>query len=508
MKRFFACVLMAAIGPCFPVAAEEEVIAVDSLEAEFDGTAFQLKGDVHLQYDLGEVCCESASLRSVASDDEHQKNTHIQLRGDVVIKIHGGGSLKCALAQIDCAQERASFFSENSLNFVCYEEMQEKKGGESVPLTIQSREMYLKLLKCKDNEVSHEAMRGQVDQVEAEGEVCIVYDGLLRATGGSAVYTKCEGINSPQSSNGMNGVIVLTPAADDPFCHLTLKGNDHIDASMIRIDTSNKQVFFQSPRGKMLNGVSLSQGDEIEFHSDTMVWDGTEETLTLEGNIQIYEPSMGTLITDNQLVLTCEEVDGHNQVRDINLTGRVVINRFDLKKSLCYMLTNDGTTFVDQKKMTIEMKSLAGKGGDQAHFRGLIGEVYSDAMVIGYTLDQKAVTPSNMILEGNVKLLNNIDTGIAHGEDVVLQYALADKMEYSPHMRQLLMSSETPHRVLFFDKINNIQISAPGLKVTKNQETGKEMIKGVGDVRFRFLEQEIHHLKKRFFFQDRQTNEL
>lgn len=485
--------------------SEQEIISIDSQEAEFDGQAIQLLGDVHLQYDLGEVHCESAVLLSGPQKEEGTKNIKIRLDGAVDIKISEGGTLSCAFAEIDCAAEEACFYSDARQAFVNYREMLQKSEDKSVALTIQCREMLLKLLKCGESEVSRDNVRAQIDRIEAKGDVKIGYDDILCAEGGGVIYSKAQ--SSSYSSNGTDGLIVLTPAEHALFCRVTLRGTDYVNASKVTINTADREVTFLSPRGKILNGIAPDEGDEIDFRADKMVWNANTEALTLQGDIEIHQHSLGTLNTDNEVVFTYEEVDGQRKLRNININGRVVVNRFDPKKSLCYMLLNDGTTLIDHKQMSIEMRSLAEEGKSQAHFRGLIGEVYSDRISIGYAFAEKAIIPMKINLDGNVKLLNNINMDLIDGEEVVLQYALADKMEYLPMARQLNMSAEARHRVLFFDKINNIKISAPGLQVTKNEQTGKEVIRGVGDVRFRFLEQELHHLRKRFFFQDGMTDE-
>lgn len=250
--------------------------------------------------------------------------------------------------------------------------------------------------------------------------------------------------------------------------------------------------------------VTFAYEDRLVARSDSMIWDGKNAILALDGNIEIHENSLGTLTTNNRVLFMCEEEEGRTQLRSIHVCGRVVVNRFDPKKSLCYMLLNDGTTFVDHKKMRILMDSAA----DQIHFQGIIGEVFSDHVTVNYSYEQHAITPSKIVLDGNVKLLNYVNADLAKGGEMVLQYALADQIEYFPAVHALNMSAQSPQRVLFFDRINHMQISAPGLKVVKDATTGKEVIQGLGDVRFRFLEQEIYHLKKRFFFQEGESHEL
>jgi hypothetical protein len=60
------------------------------------------------------------------------------------------------------------------------------------------------------------------------------------------------------------------------------------------------------------------------------------------------------------------------------------------------------------------------------------------------------------------------------------------------------------NRVLFFDKVNNVQMSAPSLKVRHDSSTQKDSIQGLGDVRFTFIEKELEQLKEHFRLEESQ----
>jgi hypothetical protein len=77
-----------------------------------------------------------------------------------------------------------------------------------------------------------------------------------------------------------------------------------------------------------------------------------------------------------------------------------------------------------------------------------------------------------------------------------LEYALADVVEYSPQTKEVQLSALNKGRVLFFDKVNNLQISAPALKIKRDAVTQKDSIQGVGDVRFNFVKHELDKMKK------------
>ena len=79
-----------------------------------------------------------------------------------------------------------------------------------------------------------------------------------------------------------------------------------------------------------------------------------------------------------------------------------------------------------------------------------------------------------------------------------MQYALADELEYQPHSQEIVLKAQEGNRVLFFDKINGVQMSAPGLKIHHDSMKRKDTVQGIGDVHFTFVEKELEQLKKRF----------
>jgi lipopolysaccharide export system protein LptA len=93
---------------------------------------------------------------------------------------------------------------------------------------------------------------------------------------------------------------------------------------------------------------------------------------------------------------------------------------------------------------------------------------------------------------GNVKMCNHF-AGNAREVTPLDQYALADAITYTPKNRLLTLHSSGSHRVLFYDKANRVQVSAPKVVIF-----GNHTFKGVGDVRCTFAEQELEVLKKQF----------
>jgi len=120
--------------------------------------------------------------------------------------------------------------------------------------------------------------------------------------------------------------------------------------------------------------------------------------------------------------------------------------------------------------------------GDQVHYTDEINQVFADKVT---------VETEKVFLEGNVKVMSR--------GGVLLQYILADTAEYFSETKTIVFQSKNGKRVIFFDQPNNIQMSAPGLKVVRGE---KESIQGIGDVRFELIEEELKELKKRFLLGD------
>jgi lipopolysaccharide export system protein LptA len=124
-----------------------------------------------------------------------------------------------------------------------------------------------------------------------------------------------------------------------------------------------------------------------------------------------------------------------------------------------------------------------------------IGTIHADKITMHYRSEEGHIIPLEFIVEGNVQMMNRM--GREQGTSVV-QYALADRAVYQAVGQEMSLTSEEGHRVLFFDKVNNIHVSAAELNVKRDPATNKDTVRGAGDVRFNFVEQELEQLRKQF----------
>lgn len=154
---------------------------------------------------------------------------------------------------------------------------------------------------------------------------------------------------------------------------------------------------------------------------------------------------------------------------------------------------NTNTLSTKEAKLT---KQEAIVKSDEAHYDGkqliLIGNVSVDSEM-GYikadkaVIDQiekdKKITASKITLIGHVRMINGEKT----------QYALADHVEFFPNENVMIFESEG--RVLFYDKVKQMQLSAKKVRAHRGIE---DEVQGYGDVRFVFGTEELDRFKKQF----------
>lgn len=166
------------------------------------------------------------------------------------------------------------------------------------------------------------------------------------------------------------------------------------------------------------------------------------------------------------------------------------------------MLTCYDKMIVDHQLLTITMdspKDPAGKvlEGKQVFFQDYMGEIQADKVKLVYELTEGGLKPAKLFLEGHVRMVNAFSEKTDEAGKLK-QYVLADAVEYVPATQEANFKSNKGRRVLFYDKSNDLQISAAALTIKRNQATKKDSIKGTGDVRFSFIENEFALLRQRF----------
>lgn len=154
--------------------------------------------------------------------------------------------------------------------------------------------------------------------------------------------------------------------------------------------------------------------------------------------------------------------------------------------------------FLECEKVNIDYidRQLLFSGKKPIHFYDDQRKVIADTAYVEFFEQNSDFQIEKIILLGNIEMYASSLKGDDRGE----QYAIADRVEYYPAREVVYLKADAGKRVLFFDRIKEITISAESVKATRKGE--KEMIEGIGDVRFIFKEDEIKHLKDKFALKD------
>ncbi|MCE5315970.1 MAG: hypothetical protein LLG04_01225, partial [Parachlamydia sp.] len=150
-----------------------------------------------------------------------------------------------------------------------------------------------------------------------------------------------------------------------------------------------------------------------------------------------------------------------------------------------------GKMIVDHTHLTVTLDSP--DSSKQVFYQDRHGSLYSDRAFVVYDWIDGAIKPGKIILEGNVKMVNKSLQTMRH------QFALADRVEILPATQEAHLTANAGRRVLIYDQVNDMQVSAAqGIKIKRDEMTKKESVQGIGDVRFNLIDPELEQLYKRF----------
>lgn len=499
MKNSWKALL--AAGYCFfltfplpHACAEEAPMAVDADEANFDGKKFTLSGNVSLEHDLGRISTQKAVLAPEQEDKKFRLRS-LFMFGNVHISLKDGGQLSCAKASLDYKALTGSFQGDPVQEYVVYMENVRDKANPSlrIPMVLKSRQMNVLIAQAPKSHISH---------LEAQDNVTIDYNHDFIAQSDFASYDK-DRLDSGEKNSGMTGLISLRSASPQGLCRVTNRNGDLINASQICIDTVKRQICFAYPKGVIYSNRTAENTERIDFTGDTLTWDARNQVITLRDHVQLNQKGLGQLTTDKEITIYQNTVNGKSQLSSIESTGTTVLTRLEENKKVEHHLICHGKMVVDHVKLEVHMDSPAGPDGsvsenDQVFFDDPMGEIHADRLKLQYEIADKGMVPKKLTLEGNVKMLNSYAAASDQSSSLV-QYALADIVEYYPQTKEAVFSTRSGgRRVLFYDKVNDLQVSAPGLKIKRNEVTKKDSVKGIGDVRFSFIEHEFEQLRRRF----------
>lgn len=459
-----------------------EPVIVNSGEAEYNGREVSLRGEVEVQHPLGTISANQLTFES-SSDQQNKKNKfgNLKISKNVRLNLAQGGILTCQEARINFATMQGICCGNTDFPDVIYLSTLQNDSKQRIEL--RSQEMFFEMLRVPDTS------QLQVKQINANKNIRILYQGDYQATGERATFSCLS--NEPQFAS--SGILHLSVDDNLEHCEVKNLNGDHLFAWSIQLDTAKRLLTLSKPFGT-LNFQSESKPlQTLKFRSQNLLWDDSQNILTLKGDVNVSYNDVLHLHSETELVIKQAVENGKKTLRSIEVPQKVHISYRDSEKDEEHKIFSPGCFMIDHEQHRI---ILEGTETGQVAIEDVMGDMFADRVKLDYDWE-KQFELQKIVLNGNVRLFNRFD-GHREESSSILHYFLADYVEYFPNKREMVLVSREGNRVLFFDKVNNIQMSAPSLKIKRDSTTNKDLIQGIGDVRFIFIETELEQIKQRF----------
>jgi len=250
-------------------------------------------------------------------------------------------------------------------------------------------------------------------------------------------------------------------------CLLTTPGGLKIASPMMTI--VEKTVRFENPQGDYTH-----EGKTMNFTANSLTWVLDKKEMVLDGNVKIaLHPFVWQV---PQVLFVFNDAEMPEMIKG---TGDMLFENQKRKMTL----KTRGTAVFSSNTLTVE------KGEEQIHINDPFGQIFADRAL--FTLNNNE--SESIDIEGNVSMINKM-----FSPKEALQYIIADKVHMAMDTQTASFQALPGKRVLIMDKINKMHVSAPSITATRGKGLLPLSIKGGGDVRFSFKDEELAEIKKRF----------
>lgn len=493
MKRVF---FLASVWIMGCLADQESPIVVQAHLGNYDGYQIHLQGEVSLDHGLGVVQADQAWLFPSFQDCKTEF-TQLRLSGGVHVLLDQGGCFHCADADVDFLEHTGVFFGSKYKQYVTYTGTIDQK-ERSIVLRGKRMSVVMEDFLEKGEKIG----KHHVQEIVADESVTIDYNQEFMAAGDHLIYRRVFEKKSQEFV--MPGTIDLTPKGVNGICQVANFSGDMIRAEKIAIHIPDQTVWFFSPKGAIYFTGKTNERHRLDFSANNLCWNHRENILTLKDHVVLYQSEMGKLL-GNHIQICQDPKQSIKTLKWIRSTGKTEMSYSDPINNDTHYLLCHGQIDIDAQLQVTTLQSpvIKGKIGKekQVFFRDKRGSVYADQVRIIYDWKQEQIFPKKIVLLDNVRIMNRMETDGGGISGKPLQYALADRVEYDPVTKKMKLLANDQGRVLVYDRVNNVQVSAPAVHVERDCKTGKEKIQGIGDVRFSFADTEKDEIIKRFSLQ-------
>jgi hypothetical protein len=485
MRRILPLFLLSSVAFAAPM---PESTSVSSSSADYDGNMLSLKGSVLLDHGLGKMSAEEAELERQETGKDFPFSL-IHLRKEVFLHLKNHTELKCDEAELDFVSLKGHLKAKNQGKVTFTDAM--KKGT----LQVMSDAAELEMAKN-----GHDGKKTDFDltALYAVNNVIINYADFFTLNADHAIYKK----QATTSSKEFQGTVTAYPKDAQTKVRITHE-NDLIEADTVSLDPVHAKIAMQNPKGLLTSSLipSLDKG-ELRFNCTQLTWDHGKNLVSMKGHVRVEDPVLGYLSADDELQIKQAELKGKRTIQALFAKGKTTIQYRDPANETVHRLTSYGTMRLDRENLQATIESPLVDGNVPLDFQLYYEEqqmaVYSDKATIAYSLIEGTLQPVSINLAGNIRLFSN-DPKKAY------RCGVADRINYSPTTRTLILSANPGKKVLFWDSGEALRVSAQEIHVTQDPSTHKDVVKGVGKVQFAFTAEEQSLLKK--FFSQYESHE-
>jgi lipopolysaccharide export system protein LptA len=470
--------LWLSIAPLCATLSTPETGSVSSTNASYDGTALVLTGHVILDHGLGKMTAEEASLQRQEETAKDFPFSIIQLSKQVLLSLKNSAEVRCDHADLDFSALKGLLHAKENERVLYSDSLKRKRSNESSPMNMLSRTLELTFLKQE-----HDSKKAdyEIDTILAKNDVEITYDDAFILNADHALYRRQLPSDNKTASKEFQGILSAFPKDDQSQCRL-IHGNDLIDADSIDLDIPHSRLSMLHPQGTLSSSLipNANEGN-LRFRCEHLLWDNVKHALTLRGDVQIEDPSFGTVTANEMIELNHKMQSGKRILQSIHSEGPTSLIYSDLEHGGKHKLLSQGRIYLDRDKLlaTLESPEVNGKveTSEQLYYEEEEISFYADQAALEYSCQDEILQPVSLTLKGNIRLFST-------EPDALTRCGVADRMNYSLATRTLILSANPGKKVLFIDEGQGMKISAREVHITQDPETKQQTVKGVGNVQF------------------------
>lgn len=499
MRRFLY-ILFCALTPC--LYSQESSLQVTADEMCYENKKLLLEGNVILQNNLGQLKSKRALFYRPDAPLSSKSSTDITMEEEISILMKDGGTLTCHRAHFNSDKHRATFEAKNNLQPAHYHRNLLNAKGKIVPIDLQCYTMDI-LLNPNYSPDGNGQSSHSIEEITADRQVLIHYDSNIVIASDYARYDCYTNTVQGDEKGPAAGMLYLTPKPERR-CRISFGGGHVIEADEICVNTLEQTFYLDKPIGDLLAIYDDGPTERIEFSSEMLYWEKDNQLLVLNGNVWLYGRGLGTFTTDKEMrIQLATTAEGEQTIKTIESFGKTILTYHDEDNKEVRTLTCHERAFIDHQNLYALLESPCENGVVPAdlrlYYEDRAGTLSANTALLHYKTINNIPSLNSLLISGNVEMEN---TSSIDPKDTkpVHQIAIADRVEFFADENRVNLLADEGKRVLYFDVLNQIQMSAPGVNASRDGKTGKEHVKGIGTVRFSFLDSELNTLYQRFNF--------